>query len=107
MALQSDIELINVLQSLVPISNLSKDNIELIAASSNVQSFVKDYIVFSEGDNDEYAYYLLEGELELISMNSTNFHVVSGTDDARYPLAQFRPRQYTAKAKKRFSGLSS
>ncbi|HIF51915.1 MAG TPA: cyclic nucleotide-binding domain-containing protein [Thiotrichaceae bacterium] len=100
MALQSDIELINVLQSLVPISNLSKDNIELIAASSNVQSFVKDYIVFSEGDNDEYAYYLLEGELELISMNSTNFHVVSGTDDARYPLAQFRPRQYTAKAKK-------
>ncbi len=98
MATQSDIELIKVLKSLVPISNLSKDSIALIAANSNVQAFAKDYIVFNEGDNDEYAYYLLDGELELISTNSTNFHIVSATDDARYPLAQFQPRQYTAKA---------
>jgi CRP-like cAMP-binding protein len=98
MVTQSDIELVNVLKSLVPISNLSKDSITLIAASSNVQAFAKDYIVFNEGDNDEYAYYLLDGELELISTNSTNFHIVSATDDARYPLAQFQPRQYTAKA---------
>jgi len=55
-------------------------------------------IVFNEGNSDEYAYYLLEGELELISTNKTNFHIVSGTDDAHYPLAQFQPRQYTAKA---------
>jgi len=98
MALQSDIELNSILKSLVPISNLSQDAIALISASSNVQSFAKDYIVFNEGDNDELAYYLLEGELELISTNSTNFHIISGTDDARYPLAQFQPRQYTAKA---------
>ncbi len=95
---QSDIELNNVLRSLVPISNLAKDSIAQIAASSTIQSFAEGYIVFNEGDNDEYAYYLLEGELELISTNSTNFHIVSGTDDARYPLAQFQPRQYTAKA---------
>jgi CRP-like cAMP-binding protein len=98
MATQSDIELVNVLKSLVPISNLSKDSIALVATSSNVQTFAKDYVVFNEGDNDEYAYYLLDGELELISTNSTNFHIVSATDDARYPLAQFQPRQYTAKA---------
>jgi CRP-like cAMP-binding protein len=95
---QSDIELFNVLQSLVPISNLSKDSISLIATSSNVKAFAEDYVVFNEGENDEYAYYLLDGELELVSTNNTNFHIVSGTDDARYPLAQFQPRQYTAKA---------
>lgn len=98
MALQTDIELVDVLKSLVPISNLSKDAIASIAASSNVKTFAKDYIVFNEGDNDKYAYYLLGGELELISTNSTNFHIISGTDDARYPLAQFQPRQFTAKA---------
>jgi CRP-like cAMP-binding protein len=98
MASQSDIELFNVLQSLVPISNLSKDSISLIAASSNVKAFAEGYVVFNEGENDEYAYYLLDGELELVSTNNTNFHIVSGTDDARYPLAQFQPRQYTAKA---------
>jgi CRP-like cAMP-binding protein len=98
MVLQSDLELINVLKSLVPISNLSKDNIELIAASSNLKTILKDNIVFNEGDSDEYAYYLLEGELELISINNTNFRIISGTDGARYPLAQFQPRQYTANA---------
>jgi CRP-like cAMP-binding protein len=95
---QTDIDLNDVLRTLVPISNLSKDSIAQIAASSNVRSFSKGYIVFHEGDTDEYAYYLLDGELELVSTNSTNFHIVSGTDDARYPLAQFQPRQYTAKA---------
>ena len=98
MVLQSDLELINFLKSLVPISNLSKDNIELLVGSSSLQNVAGDHIVFNEGDSDEFAYYLLEGELELISTNNTNFRIVSGTDDARYPLAQFQPRQYTAKA---------
>ncbi len=98
MTQQSDIELNKLLRSLVPISNLSKDSIAQIATSSSIQSFSEGYLIFNEGDNDEYAYYLLEGELELISTNSTNFHIVSGTDDARYPLAQFQPRQYTARA---------
>lgn len=98
MALQSNIELIKVLKSLVPINNLSKDSIALIAASSNVETYKKDYVVFHEGDDDEYVYYLLDGKLELVSTNNSNFHIVSGTEDARYPLAQFQPRQYTAKA---------
>lgn len=98
MALQSNIELINILKSLVPISNLSRDNIELISGHAELRKVEEDGIIFSEGDSDEYVYYLLQGELELISTNSTNFHIVAGTDGARYPLAQFQPRQYTAKA---------
>ncbi len=97
MVLQSDLEIIDVLKSLVPINNLSKYSIELIAAGSHLKRFTSDSIVFNEGDSDEYAYYLLEGELEFISTNNTNFHIVSGTDDACYPLAQFLPRQYSAK----------
>lgn len=98
MVLQSNLELINVLNSLVPISNLSKDNIQLVAASSNLERILKGNIVFDEGDRDELAYYLLEGELELISTDNTNFRIRSGTDGALYPLAQFQPRQYTANA---------
>ncbi len=98
MAPQLETDINNVLSSLVPISNLPKDAITQIAASSYVQSFKVNDIVFKEGASDEYAYYLLEGELELISTNSTNFHIISGTDDARYPLAQFQPRQFTATA---------
>ena len=98
MVLQNDQDLFNVLKSLVPISNLSQDKIELVAESSSIQTVSNDQTIFKEGDSDDFAYYLLEGELELISTNNTNFHIVSNTDDARYPLAQFQPRQYTAKA---------
>tara|TARA_R110002072_G_scaffold178580_1_gene334607 strand:- start:13831 stop:15678 length:1848 start_codon:yes stop_codon:yes gene_type:complete len=93
-----NIELASILKTLIPINNLSKDNIELIVSGSNVKAVPKDRIVFSEGDNDDYAFYLLKGELKLISTDNTDFRIYSGTDGARYPLAQFQPRQYTARA---------
>jgi len=98
MASQSNIELASILKTLIPISNLSKDNIELIVSSSTVKAVSKGNIVFSEGDNDDYAFYLLKGELKLISTDNTDFRICSETDGARYPLAQFQPRQYTARA---------
>jgi len=98
MVLHSNIELTSILKTLIPISNLSKDNIELIVSSSSLKAVSKGNIVFSEGDNDDYAFYLLKGELKLISTDNTDFRIYSETDGARYPLAQFQPRQYTAKA---------
>ncbi len=98
MASQSNFELASILQTLIPISNLSKDSIELIVPGSRVKAVSKGNIVFSEGDNDDYAFYLLKGELKLISTDNTDFRIYSETDGARYPLAQFQPRQYTAKA---------
>ncbi len=96
MALQSNIELASILKTLIPISNLSEDNIELIVSSSSVKAVSKGNIIFSEGDNDDYAFYLLKGELNLVSTDNTNFRIYSETDGARYPLAQFQPRQFTA-----------
>lgn len=98
MTSQSNIELASILKTLIPISNLSKDNIELIVSSSSVKSVPKGNTVFSEGDNDDYAFYLLKGELKLISTDNTDFRIYSETDGARYPLAQFQPRQFTARA---------
>ena len=95
---QSNFELASILKTLIPISNLTKDNIELIVSGSSVKAVSKGNIVFSEGDNDDYAFYLLKGELILISTDNTDFRIYSETDGARYPLAQFRPRQYTASA---------
>lgn len=98
MASQSNFELASILQTLIPISNLSKDSIELIVPGSSVKAVSKGNIVFSEGDNDDYAFYLLKGELKLTSTDNTDFRIYSETDGARYPLAQFQPRQYTARA---------
>ena len=77
MVLHSNIELTSILKTLIPISNLSKDNIELIVSSSSLKAVSKGNIVFSEGDNDDYAFYLLKGELKLISTDNTDFRIYS------------------------------
>jgi len=98
MVLQSNIELTDILKTLIPISNLSKDNIELIVSGSSLKTVSEGRVVFSEGDNDDYAFYLLKGGVKLVSSDNTDFCIYSETEGARYPLAQFQPRQYTAKA---------
>lgn len=98
MVLESNIEFVSILQTLIPINNLSKDDIELIVSGSHVKTISKGNVVFREGDNDDFAFYLLKGELKLSSTDNTDFRIYSETEGARYPLAQFQPRQYTATA---------
>ncbi len=90
--------LYDVLSTLVPTSNLSADHIVALCENSLLRTVVPGNTAFKEGDTDNYMYYLLEGGLELNSTNNTCFKVVAGTDNARYPLAQFQPRQFTATA---------
>ncbi|MEK7716245.1 MAG: cyclic nucleotide-binding domain-containing protein, partial [Pseudomonadota bacterium] len=51
-------------------------------------------------DHDSLSIYLLSGEVDLTS-TSTNLslHVTAGSDEARYALAQLKPRQYTGTAR--------
>ena len=49
-------------------------------------------ILFKRGQEDEFSYYLLEGEIELQGdvQNST---ITAGTKGSRYAMAQLQPRQ--------------
>ncbi len=102
---QTNAKVIERLKSLIPINNLSEHDIELIAGRSKFKSLQENEILFKEGQKDNYLFYLLNGELAFTSNSSQNkpFNIISGKDDARYPLAQFQPRQYTAKIIKKSS----
>lgn len=92
-------QFVELIKQLIPISDLSASGQKEVIESAEVLEFKKKKFVFNEGDTDGYSFYLLAGELELIS----NFHVHStitgGSDNARYALARLQPRQFSAKAK--------
>ncbi len=87
------------IRSLVPVNGLAAEFQDRIAEQAELISCRKGRYVFRQGDRDGYAFYLLEGCIELYADDRLAEQVISGTERARYPLAQLQPRQLSAKAK--------
>jgi len=87
------------IKTLVPINELAPQLQNQLISKANVLQYKKKEYVFKEGDIDEYAFYLLEGQIELLSRNNVQSTIVSGTDSARYAMARLQPRQFSARAK--------
>ena len=66
---------------------------------AEILEFKEKKFVFKEGDEDNYSYYVLAGELELIAGNQAQSTIIAGSDNARYAIAQLQPRKFSAKAK--------
>ncbi len=94
MDMPSHDELHHLIKELVPVCNLH--DVSIVANQSRVHAVRKGDTIFTRGDKDNNAYYVLDGEIELSSTENNNFKVSAKTEDARYPLAQFQPRQYSA-----------
>ncbi len=91
---------LTILQTLVPINALAPANFQELAAAAVITTAAKGEVLFKHGANDNDTIYLLEGEVELIPAGSSQGRtLVGGSEEARYPLAQLKPRQYTGKTK--------
>lgn len=87
----------SILKNLVPLHNLAEGNLRRLAKRLSLEELPKGYVVFREGDTDNHSIYLLEGGVELLSHGSTLSRVVQGgTEEATYPVAQARRREFTA-----------
>jgi CRP-like cAMP-binding protein len=90
----------DILKTLVPINSLTPENFKELAAKAIIERLPAGSQLFKQGDHDRYSIYLLSGEVDLSSANThLSLHVAAGTDEARYALAQLKPRQYTGTAK--------
>lgn len=90
----------NILKTLVPINSLTPDNFRELAAEAVIENLSAGSQLFKQGDRDLHSVFLLSGEVALTSTDTAGSrNVVAGTDDARYALAQLKPRQYTGTAK--------
>ena len=88
-----------IIRQLIPISELSESARNDVINAAEILEFKKKKFVFKEGDEDNYSYYILAGELELIVKSDVHNTVTGGAENARYALAQLQPRQFSAKAK--------
>lgn len=89
-----------ILAKLVPLDSLSEPNFDDIVRNSSTEKFPAGTVLFTQGDVDKYAVYVLEGEVVLSSQDSTMERTIrGGTDDSLYAIAQLKPRQNTATAR--------
>ena len=90
----------NLLKTLVPVNSLTPENFKELAAKAVIENLPVGAVLFKQGDRDNHSIFLLSGEVTLSSAETaTGRDVVAGTDEARYALAQLKPRQYNGTAK--------
>ncbi len=86
----------DALKNLIPIDALAPDNFNELAAATRIEKVSAQTVLFKLGDTDNQAIYLLEGMVRLTSDNNNPERIIeSGSEDARYALAQLKPRQVT------------
>lgn len=88
-----------VLKKLIPINSLMSENFKELADKTRIENLSQGNKLFKQGDNDHLSVYLLSGVVTLTSEDGKSRMIVAGTDEARYALAQLKPRQYTGVAK--------
>ncbi|MCK5639138.1 MAG: cyclic nucleotide-binding domain-containing protein [Gammaproteobacteria bacterium] len=87
------------LKQLVPISQLTADNILDLMNNTYVETLLRGKVLFKKGDRDDRTYYLLAGKLELDDGNGNTKMIQERTRPARFPIDHHLPRQVTATAK--------
>ena len=87
------------IRELIPINELPQNLQNRLLQRAQIMEVKKSRFIFKQGDKDDYSYYLLDGEIELQANDQLDSVIKSGSDRAKYALAQLQPRQYSAKAK--------
>ena len=83
----------------VPICSLGEANFQVLLEEVAILELGKNDLLFKEGDADSASIFLLEGVVELTSRaNKAVRTIESGSETARYAIAQLKPRQFTGKA---------
>jgi len=88
----------HVFQTLVPINGLSPQRQHQLLAQAEILEFRPRELIFREGDRDNFAYFLLDGRLELSAQEQLVKRIQGGTTDGAHALAQLQPRQLSARA---------
>jgi len=87
-----------ILKELISINQLSADTQEKVMHHAEISYYKAGKFLFHRDDTDNLTYYLLAGKTEMHALEGTNKVIDANEDVAKYPLAQVKPRQYSARA---------
>ena len=86
----------DLLRQFEPFNHLADNEIVLVASKATVHERAPRVPLFDLGSTDPFSYYLLEGAVELEACDGKKKVIRAGTDQAKQPVAQLKPRQYAA-----------
>jgi len=89
----------DLISQLIPINELSPKLQRQLIESAEIIECKKKRHVFKQGDKDNYSFYLLDGEIDLLANDQLHSTIIAGSVQADYAMAQLQPRQFSAKAK--------
>lgn len=88
------------LSRFIPIDALNAASLGQLAAAATLGTPAAGELLFTQGDTDNDAVYLLSGEVELRAADDdAPRRVLAGSDEARYALAHLKPRRFTGTAR--------
>ncbi|MDH5600444.1 MAG: cyclic nucleotide-binding domain-containing protein, partial [Gammaproteobacteria bacterium] len=87
------------LRYFVPLAEISNDNFNELVRNITIETYPAGKKLFNRGDQDNFTYYLLNGELELIDEDGNISLLTSKSKQCRFPVEHNTPRQKTAKCK--------
>jgi CRP-like cAMP-binding protein len=87
---------LSLLKQKVPIQTLNEFSFQQIPDLVRIEKYPGGQQLFKAGDRDNTSIYLLDGEVELISEEGDHIAVDAGSESARYPLSNLKPRRFTA-----------
>lgn len=90
---------IDTLSGLIPFDRCTEDELIVLADHAWVIDERKGHVLAELGSSNEWDYYLLRGELQLISADGKTLPLKAGTEAARHPVAHLQPRKYTIRAR--------
>lgn len=86
----------NYLRLLVPVNELTQENLMDLANKTYIEEMPKGRSLFKKGDTDNFTYYLIQGDVALLTGEGPDKVLAGGTAQSRFPLDHHRPRQATA-----------
>ncbi len=81
------------LKKLVPLGQLQSGSLKYLLSRSLVLDLGQGARLFDFGDVAPYAYYLISGELELVSADGRTTCIQAGTAQSQFPVGNLVPRQ--------------
>ena len=88
----------SLLRQFVPLNALSLLTLNELAVQTEEISLPAGRVIFRQGDDDPWLYFLLEGEVLFQEPNSAPRTIRSGSEQARHALSRTHPREYSAVA---------
>jgi CRP-like cAMP-binding protein len=90
---------LSVLRTFSPLDGLKRENLGALARKTRVREVAEGSLLFLQGEQDRHSHFLVRGEVELLENGQLVSVLVGGSPEARFAIAEGRPRRFTARAR--------